>query len=401
MGLFGFNAEKKIKKAQELVAGGRDYDARKVLLELKKNATKLNGADQAWVVENERLVRERMVAARMEEARKYELAGEIAAARDRAETALDLAGDDLETSNIHELLHRLGSSRRESGGSPESLPSDLLPDRPDREQRAHDPEEPTPEELWGDNLDEVFELYMDALPAEQANLYREQADEFKRAYVSLVQGAPKLALTYFDELVWDPLPPDSIGLERARALLLAKRAEESVELLDAIGSEEAAFRWAKIEALRELDRFDDAVAEAAALVNSLPEHNESTDALYAWTLIDAGRPEEAWTHLEGWVQSGTMSEEVLVAAAQAATQTGRSDEAAEFLEGLIQFRFHSSLQSGRPPSFPVEAGRRLLSIYIDREEEPAKTKALVMHLLDYDPHGGEAYRDLLLRLDGR
>ena len=68
------------------------------------------------------------------------------------------------------------------------------------------------------------------------------------------------------------------------------------------------------------------------------------------------------------------------------------------LSALIQYRFQVSLQSGREPSFPVEAGRRLLSIYMDAEEAKEKIRTLVMHLLDYDPERGESYRTLLLRL---
>ena len=400
MGLFGESAEKKLEKAQELLDAGRYYDARKGFSELVRKGTKLSESLAQAALEGERRSREEMIRERLAEANAYEKAGEIASARDRVETALDLAGTDVDRSSIEEYLRRLTSQPREAAptGAAE-LPADLLADRPDREIQADQPPEPPEEDVFGPDLEETFEFYMATLVPEQAALFRSQPEAFRRAYLAAVQGAPKLALRYFDELGSDGHPPE-VELERARALLLDRRSEDALVVLDAIEAPDTGVRWTRVEVLRDLDRREEAIEAAVELVNSMPGHEEATDALLAWTLLDAGRPADAWEHLEGWVRSGTVSEEVVVPAAQAASLVGRSQEARELLEGLIQHRLHVSLQSGREPSFPVQAGRRLLQILLDQppdRQDRAQIRTLTLHLLDYDEVNGEVYRGLLLR----
>ncbi|MEZ4649924.1 MAG: hypothetical protein R3E97_14265 [Candidatus Eisenbacteria bacterium] len=399
MGLFGSNPEKKLKKAEELLGAGRHYDARKAFLELVRQGAKVPGSTREAAVRGEREARQGMVEERVREATALERAGEIGAARDRIETALDLAGDDIDRHGLEETLRRLTSQPRTGAPTDASeLPRDLLPDRMDRETAPAALDEPSEDEVFGPDFESTFEFYMETVSRDLAEVFRAQPEPFRRGYVASLQGAPKMALRYYGELGAVELPPE-VELERARTFLMDRKAEDALAVLDGIANPDVATRWTRVDVLRELGRHEDAVSAAAELVNSLAEHNESADALLAWTLLDAGRPAEAWEHLEGWVANGTISEEVLVPAAQAASLLGRAVEAAKLLEGLIQYRLHESLQSGREPNFPVQAGRRLLGLLLDRppvEREKERIRALALHLLDYDEINAETYRQILL-----
>ena len=400
MGWFGSNPEKKLKKAQELLGAGKLYDARKAFLELVRQGSKLPGPLQQAAAQGELEARKGMVEERVREAAALERAGEIGAARDRIETALDLAGEEIDRQVLEETHRRLTSQPRSGAPTDASeLPKDLMPERLDRESAPTLVDEPTEDETFGPDFGSTFELYMETLSPELAELFRKQPEPFRRGYIASLQGAPKTALRYYEQLEPDGLPPE-VELERARTFLMDRRAADALAVLDGIDTPDVATRWTRVDALRELGRHEDAVHAAADLVNSLAENNEGADALLAWTLLDAGRPAEAWEHLEGWVRSGTISEEVLVPAAQAASLLGREGEAAELLEGLIQYRLHVSLQSGREPNFPVQAGRRLLGLLLDRppvEQERERIRALAMHLLDYDEANAETYRQILLQ----
>lgn len=399
MGWFGPSPEKKLERALALLESGKHYEARKLFLEVLRKGGKLPGL-AARAAEGERNARAGLIAARVAEASVHERAGDIGAARDDLETALDLAGADLERTKLEEALRRLASQPRAAAPSGvEELPQDLLAERPERDPAFRSVPEPTPEEVFGPDFEATFDLYMDTLPAETAALFRSQPEPFRRAYVAAQAGAARLALAYWDELGSAPRPAE-IALEHARALLLDRRPAEALAVLDAIDARDVAVRWTRVEALRELGDREAAIDAAADLVNSQAAHDEATDALLAWTLLDAGRPDEAFRHLEGWLRRGTVSEEVLVPAAQAAAEIGRIAEARTLLEGLIQHRLHVSLQTGREPNFPIQAARRLLDFYLSDpgpDQERSRIRALVLHLLDFDPDQGERYRALLLR----
>src|SRR5690606_36168717 len=215
--------------------------------------------------------------------------------------------------------------------------------------------------------------------------------------LALTRGFPRAALRKFDEMDWSTMPQAPIALERARALLLARRTEEALELIDRLGEPGPAGRWLRVEALRDLGRVDDAVQAAVDLVNSQEQNTPESDALLAWTLIEAGRPEEAYDHIEGWLEGRAPDEEILVPAAQALSMMDRAPEAMRLLENLIHQRLETSLATGREPNFPVQAGRRLLALYMAAGRSPNEYRALVMHLLDFDPERGEQYRSLLVR----
>ena len=76
-------------------------------------------------------------------------------------------------------------------------------------------------------------------------------------------------------------------------------------------------------------------------------------------------------------------------------------EARKMLEDLIQQRMERSLTRGQELDFPVEAGRRLLDLYLRTQAEPGLIRPLVLHLIDQDPEHAENYRAVLTGLDGR
>jgi tetratricopeptide (TPR) repeat protein len=396
MGLFGFNAEKKLARARKYAEEGKHYEARRAFEEVAERADSEELRTAART--GSRDVRAAMIAARIAEADGLEATGDLEVAMDRLRTALDLAGDDLPKESLEERLRALEAPRRPAQATSTPQPPDLLPDPvEDSARRAKRSETTDPSELFGVNPGEEFAILMNTLPDELASLFQQQGESFRLGYLALTRGAPQAALRKFDEMDWSELPPAPIALERARALLLARRPEEALALVDRIGDAGPAGRWLRVEALRDMGRIDDAVDAAAELVNAQEQNTPESDALLAWTLIEAGRPEEAYDHLEGWLEGRAPDEEVLVPAAQALSMLDRIPEAIRLLENLIHHRLEASLATGREPNFPVQAGRRLLAFYIAEGRSPGEFRALVMHLLDFDPERGEQYRGLLLQ----
>jgi len=160
-------------------------------------------------------------------------------------------------------------------------------------------------------------------------------------------------------------------------------------------------RYMRIEALRALGRYDEAVTAARELADALASPRLVTEALLGWTLIEAGRPEEARERLNRRLKGMGYHEEILVPAAQAAVALGDEVEARKMLEDLIQQRMERSLTRGQELDFPVEAGRRLLDLYLRTQAEPGLIRPLVLHLIDQDPEHAENYRAVLTGLDGR
>ena len=395
MGWFGFNAEKKLAQAKKHAEQGKHYEALRAFEEVAERATE---AELRTAAQNGgRETRAAMIEARVAEADGFEETGDLEAAKDRLRTAIDLAEDDLPRERLEERLRALESPRRPIQSVPAPA-HDLLPDPVDDPSRGAARAEPTEAaELFGENPEEEFAILLNTLPADAAALFQQQPEAFRLGYLALTHGAPRAALRQFDEMDWSTMPPAPIALERARALLLARRAEEAIALIDEIEEPGPAGRWLRVEALRDLGRVDDAVLAAAELVNSQDQNTPESDALLAWTLIEAGRPTEAYDHIEGWLEGRAPDEEILVPAAQALSMMDRAPEAVGLLESLIHQRLEASLATGREPNFPVQAGRRLLSLYLALGRAPSEYRALVMHLLDFDPERGEQYRGLLLQ----
>jgi len=114
--------------------------------------------------------------------------------------------------------------------------------------------------------------------------------------------------------------------------------------------------------------------------------------------LEAGRYQEAYDRLHEWLESGRAPEEILVPGAQAAAALGDTEQAIQWLASLIEARIQRSLMHGTEVEFPVEAGRRLLELYLKVERDPHDIRSLALYLLDYDQEHAEEYREVLLKL---
>ncbi|MBK8229814.1 MAG: hypothetical protein IPK72_04325 [Candidatus Eisenbacteria bacterium] len=418
MGLFGTSPEKKLEKAREHSRRGEDYEARLLFADVLSKRDRLHPttreAAEAGLLE----VRLRMIAARLDEAERYRLVGDLETARDRCHTALDLAGEDLDTSEIEERLRQIDSPKRPlppTARVEDGVQTDLLTppeDAPDNlggllELLKPKPAPPrTDAELQGDDPDGLFELHIQTLGDGLAARYRGFGLDFRNGYLALVQNAPDRALAWFERLAPEIAGDRWVGLERAHALLLAERCDDALALLAELdpGDEPAdavylsRHRFLRVEALRTAHRYDEAVAAARALVATPDVADPAADSILAWTLIEAGRHQEAYEMLVAYLRAGSIQEEILVPAAQAAALLDRRREAILLLEGLLQSRFQRSLERQIEVDFPIEAGRRLLQFYLEDRRPSDQVRNLCQHLLDHDHEQGEIYRELLLKI---
>lgn len=436
MGLFGTSPQKKLERARALLAGGGWYEAKRLFEEAIEAGARLTEGERTEARAGRRRCRQAMMDGRMTEAETLLRAGDLEGARDRAQTALDLAEDDLPTEELRELLQRIEAPSRPLTGrglDKAAVRDDLLPEpesTPTRfaawlERPTRRPEPVSDEEFYGENPEGLFELHLESMSPRAAEYFRSLGEEFRLGYLATVGGDGARALKRFEAMDWAGVRHPAALRAKANALLLAGQAEESLALLDSIapagdaaeenrvpdaGNEEdlrehfageGERRYLRVEALRALKRMDDAVEAARALADAQPEPRLATEALLGWTLIEAGRSEEAWKRLKARLDELGYHEEILVPAAQAAFGLGDDAEARRMLEELIQFRMQRSLARGTELDFPVEAGRKLLEIYLRTKADVATTRTLVLHLLDHDEVNAEDYRSLLLQLDAQ
>jgi hypothetical protein len=413
MGLFGSSPQKKLAKAQGFLAGGDHYEALRLFEDLLAGRS-LSGGEESMAREGAKTCRRRMIERRLEEAELLRQAGDLESARDRCRTALDLAGEDLDRDEIEETMRRIDAPRRplpRSGQIEDAVTTDVLPE-PDRtvepvpspvDHVKEEPPEPSDEELFGEDPMILFEIYAQTLPPQTSETYRALGRPFILGYVALTQGAPKRALELFGELDWTGTHDPHALLEKAQALLLAHRAEEALVVCDEAKSPEpidARRRYLRVEALRALNRYDEAVEEAFAMVEEQAGGEFPTESLLAWTLIEAGRAEEAYERMRERIRPDHAPDEYLVPAAAAAGALGLVEEEIGFLETLIQKRMFYSASMQEEIEFPVEAGRRLLDLYKESGRDAEAIRGLALHLIDHDPERAEIYRELLLDLDG-
>lgn len=397
MGLFGFNADKKLSRARKALAEGDFYEALKNFEEVEKRQDVEAGVRAEAASEGKR-VRGLMVDQRVLEARTLLSAGELEAARDRLETARDLAGSDLPRDAIEAGFAALERTSVDAAAAHEAAQSPLH-----NEDAPRLPEEPEEGDLFGSDFETEFALLLDTLPPGLANVFREQSLDFRKAYIALAKGAPRTALRYLDHLVWDPLPDPAVAVERARAELMTGAARQALERLEGLPDLSMVevrhdADVLKIEALRDLERYGEAVELAKALAPPEPGRDRGADSMLATTLLEAGRPDEALDRIEPWLRSAQPSDEVHVLAAHAMRLQGRGEEAIPQLEALIQGSIQASLGSGKEPTFPVEPARALLELYLELgSPDPRKVRVLALHLLDFDPNRGEQYRQVLVR----
>lgn len=398
MGLFGFNADKKMNRGRKALADGDFYEALKNFEEVEKRDG-IDAGIHAEAASEARRVRGIMIDQRLLEATNFLEAGEMEAARDRLETARDLAGTDLPRHAIEAGFAALERTRVDTASLRDAAQSPLAVD-----DTPALPEEPSEAELFGADLEIEFGMLMDTLPASLAEIFQAQPLDFRKAYVAMAKGAPRAALRHLELLNWNPPPHPAIGIERARAELMTGAARPALERLEGM-SEHLTLPELRhdadvlrIEALRDLERYAEAADLAATMAPEAPGRDAAADVLLATTLIEAGRPDDAMDRIEPWLRSAQPSDEAHVIAAQAMRLQGRGEEAIPQLEGLIQGRIHASLGSGKEPAFPVEPGRVLLQLYMEHgSADPRKVRALALHLLDFDPTRGEQYRQVLVR----
>ena len=451
MGLFGSSPQKKLEKARALSARHSHYDALLLYEELLQPGVRLSPVEEAEAREGWHAVRSRMIEDRLLESEGFRQSGDLERARDRCRTALDLAGNDIDPEPIRRQMLLVDAPRRPptSSGRPEDASEDdLLPEADEvvapKPGPFDRPEPPRPAksdaELFGDDPAALFEVYMNTVDEETAALYRGLGDDFRLGYLALVQGEGARALDFFDRMDWSRPQNPKVILDRAHALLLAGRAEECLDLLSELSSgpssavhapttasqempsaseetpgasaaksssaaeegeetPEGRLLFLKVEALRALGRFDEAVAAARVLVGRSSQPSAVLSGLLGWTLLEAGRPQEAYDALEPWLGVDLPPEEVLVPAAQAAVALEHRDEAIRLLEALVDQRVQRSIRTESEMEFPVEAGRRLLELYQEEGTDAGTLRSLLLHLIDHDPDRGESYRELLLSLD--
>jgi tetratricopeptide (TPR) repeat protein len=440
MGLFGSSPQKKLEKARDHFVAGRWFDAMRLFEEVVGAGGNVAQGERSEARQGFRECRERMIRMRLEESEALRLAGDLEAARDRCQTAVDLVGDDLDASAVHEQLQRIDAPSRAIAAGPdvgEMHETDLLPDasrrvvlqatpvdRPVREAAPRDDAE-----LFGDNPEELFEVHLHALSEPVADYLRTLGPDFRFGYLALVQGEGKRALDFFERLDWEAIRHPAALRQRANALLLARMADSALEQIDAMapagapGSSvpatatadrdpvsppddpdgEVRRRYLRIDALRVLGRLEEAVEDARVLADAAAavEPSPALEAMLGWVLIEAGRTQEAFDRLSRRLKDVGYHEEILIPAAQAAVALGRDDEAVELLEQLIHSRMERGLAQYAEIDFPVEAGRRLLDIHLRRGAEERTLRTLILHLIDHDVEEGERYRDLLMQLDRR
>lgn len=423
MGLFDRSPAKKLAKAQELLENKRYFDALRLFDEV---IPKSAGEERTAAEEGSRACRREMISQRLSEAEAFCQAGDLDAARDRCQTALDLAGDDLPTDAIQEQMRRIDAPRRPVGqAGPSAGLRDLLPD-PDEvvapqptplDRAPKEAEGLSDEELFGEGSEEVFEIHLHTLDPDTAEFYRGLGEDFRFAFLALSQGEGKRALEFLERLDTGVKDDPRIRLEHAQALLLAGKAEESLDLLESLAAvpegvadaraperpprifDEGRRRFLLVDAYRALHRHEDAVAAALSLADATGGASPAAESLLAWSLLEAGQPQEAYDRLQKNLPRWADQDEILIPAAQAAVSLDQREEAISLLEELIRIRVHRSLARENEVDFPVEAGRRLLHLYVETDHDPEEIRGLVLRLLDYDPERGEQYRDMLMRLD--
>jgi len=412
--LFGPSPTKRLERAEAALARGEVFEAFRDFTELMSRLDRLSDGDASRARAGHRRAREKLIAARMAEAERMLAAGETDAAEDNCQTALDLAGDDLDTTEILHFQHRLSTPPRPVARTShweEETVRDLPTARPPA-PAEHPLEAPSSE------LDpEWIEAHLGSLGEATATHYRSLGPDFLAAYLALAEGDGERAVAHFEALPPELARDPAVMVESAHALLLTGRPQEAIDRLDQLegrvapeergkstDSFSSRIRFLRIEAYRAMgpSHASRAVAAAREFVAQLAEPSPAADALLAWALLEAGDAEEAYTVARPWLRAGTQIEEILVPAAHAAGVLGRPDEARELLENLLKTRFHRSLQREEPVEFPIEAGRKLLALYLEDKEagqapDPAAIRTLVLHLLDHDPERAEAYHELLVK----
>ncbi|MBD3162882.1 MAG: hypothetical protein GF346_10765 [Candidatus Eisenbacteria bacterium] len=386
MGLFGFNAEKKLKKGQQFLAGGLAYEARmafeEILLRDKMEEPILAEARKGWVEARTLLMREQIA-----EATELLRAGDRAGARESCRAAIEQAGTDLDAAEARKMLAEL-----EKGESAAAKMLEGLDEIPDATRVVA--EQADDEDAVASGPEALFDVLLQPLPEEHAEAYRGFGPEFRDAFLLLQDGEAEQALEAFGRIPEETAAHPYVQLERAQALMVARQNEEALERLTGLDLPpdlERRAREMRIVLLQRLERGEEAEKEARALFEAAPEDLEAK-LFYAEVLLDNDKGQEG-LDLVLPLRGGQSVPEIDRLVVRGYVQTDRIDDARELLETTVEGFFQSP--GGLHARFPVWAARDLLNVYITIGEEPKRVRALVQHLIGHDPPNAERYKEAL------
>ncbi len=389
MGLFGFNAEKKVAKGQEQLAKGLFYEA-KVTFEEILVRDGIEGGIVAQSKDGWRRARKGLIEIQAAEAEQLTKAGDIRGAIDSWRAIVEMAGDDLDAGDAGKML-------AEHGGET-SFQAKILEGLDDVAPVARLPvEEEDGQEYSSDDPEEIFEVYLQTLPEQQAEEYRTLGVPFRDAYLLIQEGKSEQALDRLSEADEEIKRSPYFLLESAQAHMLIDQNEQALSELDALDPPAVVRRRAaemRAVLLARLNRGEE--AEAAAL--RVWEEGKDADAavLYTEILLGHGRFDRALEIVKPFVHPALPQPEVDRLAARAYAGLGRIGEERNLLERAVESFFQGPIGGMRDaPSFPLWAARDLLELYAAEKEAPEKVRSLAQHLIRHDPASAAKYRETL------
>ena len=315
--------QKAMERADKLFRQGRWAEA---LANYEEAASDPALADRALA--QARACREQLVELNLEEARALSRAEEPDRAREHAELALQLAGDETDLADrARKLLEDL------SRGAPKSRPAAAAaaPACAGCSPVAEPPSEPL-----GGEPEDLFAFYLETLTPAERRILEPLGGTFPEAFVRLQQGDADGASVLLEQAAGEH--PGAAGVEYALGLLALLRQEWAeaearfrtvlgqVPDLDAAASHRA-------EALREAGKAEEARAAMEAHLEARPEHGEGWTLLAALCL-EAGDAEGALAAAERAarvLEEGRV--EPLLLKASALEAMDRVDEALQTLQG--------------------------------------------------------------------
>lgn len=395
MGLFGgFNAEKKLAKASAHLQQGAFYEARTAFEEILGREG-VDPAIRAQAKDGWGKARLGLIDGQREEVERYLQAGERDEALQCLQTIIEIAEDDIDVSEVRAKLETIDPSLGPASSAERIL--SRLDDSVAQEELP--PEEGEAVADFGQSPEDLFEVYLNAVPESVANLYRDQGVAFRDAYLTLQDGDITGALDGFAKLPPERAADPIVRLEWGQALLLDGKSEEALAMLldlhlpDAL---EHRRRLMAAQLLEQVGREEEALDEAQKLYHDFPADTEAA-ALYADILILRERADEALKIVKALIEAGDPSPDLVNLAARAYIAAGKVEEGRDLLEQSLENFFQGPGWRGQTPRFPLGAARELLGLYIALDEDPEIVRAMAQHLVTYDPDRADQYREALLR----
>ena len=397
MGLFGFNAEKKLAKGNEHLAKGFYYEARITYEEILAREG-ISDEIRAQAKEGRRAARLELIAGQCEEARRLLAAGDTDAAAESCRAAIDLAEEDLDVPEAKAMLELIvgpPETRRSAilAGLDEEAAAAVAETVPVRQIEHARPEEV----VTGGEADELFEVYLNAFSNEVADRYRALGTEFRGGYLLLQEGKPGEALAQFESVPAEMRDDSLFRMEKAQALLVAEDNEAALATLEGVvppAEMERRRSEMRIILLDRLKRHEEAEGEAERLW-STDRQNPEAALLYAEILNGRCKHDEAIAILKPMINESRPQPEVDSLAAQSYRGLGKNDDARSLLERAVERFFQGGYATGDMQRFPIWAGRELLDLYITIGEEAEKIRSLAQHLIRHDPANANGYKDAL------